>query len=248
MMSDQENFIARWSRRKREATYDAEVAKSAEAPGGPEVSAEAGEPARPESDPAPGVTGVPPPSETAFDATTLPSIDTINAATDVRAFLAPGVPAELTRAALRRAWASDPSIRDFVGLSENSWDFNAPETIGGFGQLEITDELKAQITRMLGSSGGDSAKAAPNSLQVPSTPSQRGIESAETAAAPSGSGVEIPTAAERTQKSAESDAPDALPQCSESPDALHNDLESSGDKPYNDQLLPRRPHGRALPT
>ena len=38
--------------------------------------------------------------------------NSITAATDIRAFLAPGVPAELTRAALRRAWTADPAIRD----------------------------------------------------------------------------------------------------------------------------------------
>ena len=29
----------------------------------------------------------------------------------------------------------DPVIRDFIGLSENSWDFNAPDGIPGFGSL-----------------------------------------------------------------------------------------------------------------
>ena len=33
------------------------------------------------------------------------------APSDIRAYLAPGVPAELTRAALRRAWLADPTIR-----------------------------------------------------------------------------------------------------------------------------------------
>jgi hypothetical protein len=41
----------------------------------------------------------------------------------------------LTRAALRRAWSADQAIRDFIGLSENSWDFNAPEGVPGFGSL-----------------------------------------------------------------------------------------------------------------
>jgi hypothetical protein len=47
------------------------------------------------------------------------AIDPIGPAMDLAAFLKPGVPAELTRAALRRAWSSDPAIRDFVGLSED---------------------------------------------------------------------------------------------------------------------------------
>jgi Protein of unknown function (DUF3306) len=242
MMSDQENFIARWSRRKREATEDAEGAKSAGLPGGPEVSAEAGKGGRHESDPAPVEVGVPQPSEIGFDLTKLPSIETITAGTDIRAFLAPGVPAEMTRAALRRAWTSDPNIRDFVGLSENSWDFNAPDTIAGFGKLEITDELKAQVMRMLGGGGAaESPQTAPSSPQLSSTQSQGRIESAEIPEALSRQGVEVPGAAESTQKPLH--AAEGLPHSSEPPVAPHNNLENS-DKA---QLIARRPHGGALP-
>jgi hypothetical protein len=59
-------------------------------------------------------------------ATSLPAIDSIGAGSDIRRFLDPGVPSDLARAALRRAWVADPVIRDFIGLSENSWDFNTP--------------------------------------------------------------------------------------------------------------------------
>jgi hypothetical protein len=34
----------------------------------------------------------------------------------------------------RVLWA-DPAIRDFVGLSENGWDFTKPDGIPGFGPL-----------------------------------------------------------------------------------------------------------------
>ena len=64
--------------------------------------------------------------EPLFDAAKTPPIESIGAGSDIRPFLAFGVPEDLTRAALRRAWSADPAIRDFVGLSENSWDFNAP--------------------------------------------------------------------------------------------------------------------------
>ena len=67
--------------------------------------------------------GLPPPTESPFGAAILPPIGSIGAASDIRPFLAPGVPVDLTRAALRRAWSTDPAIRDFIGLSENSWDF-----------------------------------------------------------------------------------------------------------------------------
>ena len=54
------------------------------------------------------------------------------------------MPAGLTRAALRRAWAADPAIRDFIGLSENSWDFTAPGGVPGFGPLD-----PAEVPRLL---------------------------------------------------------------------------------------------------
>jgi len=79
----------------------------------------------------------------AFDLSTLPPIESIDAGTDVSAFLQSGVPAEMARAALRRAWAADPTIRDFIGLSENSWDFTAPNAILGFGPLSAEDASRA---------------------------------------------------------------------------------------------------------
>ena len=52
-----------------------------------------------------------------------------------------GVPADLTRAALRRVWTVDPAIRDFVGLAENAWDFTDPNAMPGFGPLEASDDV-----------------------------------------------------------------------------------------------------------
>jgi hypothetical protein len=62
-------------------------------------------------------------------------------------FLAAGAPAGLPRAALRRAWSADPAIRDFIGLSENSWDFTAPDGVPGFGALTAEDarQLMTQL-------------------------------------------------------------------------------------------------------
>jgi len=57
----------------------------------------------------------------------------------------------LTRAALRHAWASDPAIRDFIGLAENQWDFNDPNAILGFGPLSASDNLRALLTQEIGS-------------------------------------------------------------------------------------------------
>jgi hypothetical protein len=43
------------------------------------------------------------------------------------------------QAALRRAWSVDPAIRTFIGLSENSWDFNAAGGVPGFSSLTAED-------------------------------------------------------------------------------------------------------------
>lgn len=131
----EEEFLARWSRRKRESRADvapAEPAKPAEAQSAPPV---------PEAND----------GESEFDLSDLPSIDEINAATDITAFLRQGIPQELSRAALRRAWASDPAIRDFVGLAENAWDFNDPTAMPGFGPLDCSsEELAALVDRIVG--------------------------------------------------------------------------------------------------
>jgi hypothetical protein len=88
-------------------------------------------------------------TESSFNVANLPPIESIGAGTDIRPFLAPGVPADLTRAALRRAWLTDPAIHDFIGLSENSWDFNAQDGVLGFGSLipDSPRQLLARTTR-----------------------------------------------------------------------------------------------------
>lgn len=140
-MSDPEGFLTRWSRLKREAEEPAPDA-SADSPPGKEPAA---------SDDT-AISSAPPAKESeapVVDLTTLPPLESIVAGTDIRAFLARGVPVELTRAALRRAWAADPAIRDFVGLAENAWDFNAPDGAPGFGPLAPSDDVRrllAQIT------------------------------------------------------------------------------------------------------
>jgi hypothetical protein len=85
-----------------------------------------------------------------FDPASLPSIETITVDTDIRGFLQSRVPAALTRAALRHAWATDPAIRDFIGIAENQWDFNDPTSMPGFGPMQETDNVPALLARALG--------------------------------------------------------------------------------------------------
>jgi hypothetical protein len=132
-VTERENVIQRWARLK----HAQDVARETE-----RVSAGAGEAtAQPSSDAA---------GDAPFDLASLPSIESIAADTDIGAFLRSGVPAELTRAALRRAWAKDPAIRDFIGIAENQWDFNDPDAIPGFGLMRVTDNAPAMLTQVLG--------------------------------------------------------------------------------------------------
>ncbi len=143
-MSDPEksvqDFLQRWSRRK--LGDPDRIVEDSDA----ETDAEASAPhqqADPAKEAAKEATGV-------FDPKTLPPIESIDATTDIRGFLAPGVPPELTRAALRRAYASNPTIRDFVGLAENQWDFTKPDGVPGFGPLELTPALRRMVDRLFG--------------------------------------------------------------------------------------------------
>jgi uncharacterized protein DUF3306 len=49
----------------------------------------------------------------------LPPVTSIRRESDVRPYLRPNVPSEVTTAALRRAWSTDPAICDFIGMNED---------------------------------------------------------------------------------------------------------------------------------
>ena len=149
-MTDRDNpsegFLGRWSRKKAEA--EREVPASPAEPRATAVSlpGEAGLPGRNADDNAKAPAQTAPKPE--FDLASLPSLDSITAATDIRAFLAPGVPQSLARAALRRAWVADPAIRDFKGLAENDWDFTDPTAMAGFGELPPDYDVKKLLAQL----------------------------------------------------------------------------------------------------
>ncbi len=197
----EEEFLARWSRRKRE--QQAEAAKPVEVqPAPPPLEAK--------DDSKDGLKDV----ESEFDLSSLPSIDEINAATDITAFLRKGIPQELSRAALRRAWATDPAIRDFVGLAENAWDFNDPNAMPGFGPLDYTSEqLAALVDRVVGgvreavqSLPDFPGEATDSSAELPQADAASPIESVEQSDEPEPSTPTVasqPTVAERPADFAE---------------------------------------------
>src|SRR5262247_3385630 len=132
-----EDFLKRWSQRKRDAAEAEQARRPApENAAGDERSSEPVEAIKPAEPPNPPL-----------DLKDLPPIESITAATDIRPFLQPGVPVDIARAALRRAWSADPRIRDFVGLADYDWDYHAVGGAAGFGPLEMTDELRQAVAR-----------------------------------------------------------------------------------------------------
>jgi hypothetical protein len=144
-----EGFLERWSRKKIESE------REPSAPAADERRAEEAAPTPTALRQDAGEADAPAPSPGEFDLSKLPSLESITAGTDIRGFLAPGVPREIARAALRRAWAADPAIRDFKGLAENDWDFTDPAAMPGFGSLPDGYDVKKMVAQIFGQ--GESA-------------------------------------------------------------------------------------------
>lgn len=177
----------------------------------------------------------------AFDPATLPPVETISAATELRAFLGEGVPAELTLAALRRGWSVDPAIRDFVGLSENAWDFNDPTAMPGFGTLKAEDvrKLAAQIVEQV------EARETATADQMDTT--MEPVEADATSGAPADNGAAVegmfpadPRIAAQKRGDVSEPSPIAV---TESPNAGS----STGQHPDDRPPLRLRRHGGAVP-
>jgi Protein of unknown function (DUF3306) len=219
-MTEPDNFILRWARLKRQSETGREGAVAADSsPPGPTEQATT---AQPPVDAA---------AEEPFDLASLPSIEAITANTDVRGFLQSRVPVELTRAALRQAWASDPAIRDFIGIAENQWDFNDPNAIPGFGPLLESDNVTAALAQALGRHD----KLPEMKLAVSEEPAVPAVTDQEAA------GLDH-SAPQALEGASPIDSPSSLPDDGNE-EGANNDCASEGDEsPRN-----RRSHGSALP-
>jgi len=240
-MDEPEGFLTRWSRRKREAE-EAEQAEAqavreddAAAPEQPkaiarDTGAEADEP---RADPSP-----------AFDISKLPSIESITATTDIRQFLVSGVPAELTRAALRQAWVADPAIRDFIGLSENAWDFNVGD-IPGFDPAPPTGDITRMVANIFGDDrqGNDVAPDQAEPLETTAEAPQVDAPEADTARLTAQGQTDADTAAPASENETESREPGVAASHATDDAAMQNEA-SPADRPRP----VRRGHGGALPS
>ncbi|WP_372421766.1 DUF3306 domain-containing protein [Salinarimonas chemoclinalis] len=147
-----EGFLSRWSRRKREELRE-------EAPEAPPASAASALPApAPEPAPEPEPEPLLPEEELAA----LPPIETIDTTTDITGFLRKGVPAALKNAALRRAWATNPAIRDYLDPArEYAYDWNVPGGVPGDGPLGPGFDARAVADRLFGKRETELAEASP---------------------------------------------------------------------------------------
>ncbi|MPZ39157.1 MAG: DUF3306 domain-containing protein [Rhizobiales bacterium] len=247
-MNDPDDFLTRWSRRKRAAADEqarapADEQRDSDARPAEQRAADKVTPPKPAADS--GTT------EPVFDLSKLPPLESITAETDVRAFLAPGVPAELRLAALRRAWAADPKVRDFVGLADYDFDFHTPGAIAGFGPLEMTDELRQEMVRIVtgwqpkpeaGSAETDpAAKQNAPPAQPPAAIAEMGAQPAPAVSAAIGDAGAVSERPDHDQD--ELITNEALARRNKESAASQQDQP----QPENVQTPARRDHGGALP-
>ena len=142
---DGKGFLKRWSQRKQEAKQPEPELK----PDAPAVEADA---------PLPDVKGD---AEQEFDLTSLPKLDELTGTTDITAFLRKGVPEHLRNEALRKSWALDPAIRNYVNPAlEYAYDWNTPGGVPGSGELGAGVDIARMVSQIMGESPGEAATTA----------------------------------------------------------------------------------------
>ena len=153
-MSDEDKgFLARWSQRKREA-----------AKAEPKEAASEGA-AQPTIDP-PQALGEP---EPAFDLDSLPKLEDLTKDTDMTVFFKKGVPEGIRNAALRKSWALDPAIRNYVNPAlDYAYDWNTLGGVPGSGELAPGTDIARMVAEVFGqpTQAVDNAKQVASSVQA----------------------------------------------------------------------------------
>ena len=158
-------FLSRWSQRKLEAKQ-------------PEQK-----PAAPAAD-SDALASAPPSEEAAleFDLSSLPKLEELTGSSDITAFLRKGVPEHLRNAALRKSWALDPAVRNYVSPAlEYAYDWNAPGGVPGGGELGTGIDVARMVAQIIGdpaaetvkfdaNAGNDVADSSPQEHDVPVGP------------------------------------------------------------------------------
>jgi len=138
--ADNKSFLARWSQRKHEAKQPDQDA--------PTVNSDAASGPVAESDIA-----------QEFDFSSLPKLEDMTATTDITGFLRKGVPEHLRNAALRKSWALDPAIRNYVNPAlDYAYDWNTPGGVPGSSEIGAGMDVARLVSQIM---GGESAVEPP---------------------------------------------------------------------------------------
>jgi hypothetical protein len=243
-MSDPDNFLSRWSRRKLDPSNETNDAPTPETKPTAEAQPDAAESQAPDAPvPSQEETQEPP-----FDVASLPPIESITAGTDIRNFLKPGVPLSLSRAALRRAWTSDPAIRDFIEIAENQWDFTN-NSIPGFGPIDPAD-VPRLLARII-SSTKDTASSLleDQSESQQSTPEEKAVATSESRVTADRESVSTDPGNASTSETTEQSATSSTTERGPSHRNKENDAaQNEGADGKLNYAHVRHGHGSALPT
>ena len=157
--ADNKNFLARWSQRKHEAKqpdHDAPTVNS-DAPFGPVAESDVVQ---------------------EFDLSSLPKLEDMTATTDITAFLRKGVPEHLRNAALRKSWALDPAIRNYVNPAlDYAYDWNTPGGVPGSSEIGSGMDVARLVSQIMG--GGESTQEASPSAEPGKEPASEAAQSGE---------------------------------------------------------------------
>jgi hypothetical protein len=155
---EDKSFLARWSQRKQEAK---QPEPKQDAP-----VAEADAPSKPAAEGKP---------EQEFDLSSLPKLEEMTATTDITGFLRKGVPEHLRNEALRKSWALDPAIRNYVNPAlDYAYDWNTPGGVPGSSELGAGMDVARMVSQIMGDgeSVADPSVAAIDPEKEPGDPAQ----------------------------------------------------------------------------
>jgi hypothetical protein len=104
-----------------------------------------------------------------FDLSSLPKLEEMTGATDITGFLQKGVPEHLRNAALRKSWALDPAVRNYVNPAlEYAYDWNIPGGVPGTGEIGAGMDVARMVLQIMGDSApAESPAAAADSAKQP---------------------------------------------------------------------------------
>lgn len=152
MSQQDDDFLSRWSRRKRAAEAPLQEA-----------------PALQDAVPPPPEPEVAPLADEELAA--LPRIEDLTEGSDIRAFLRPGVPTALQSAALRRMWMLTPAIRDYRDPAvDYAWDWNVPGGVPGGGPGPSPERATQMLRDLFEPAKSRESAAAPPVVEAPPRP------------------------------------------------------------------------------